>query len=116
MTAHTDRDAPGRERTFREPWQAQAFALTLELHAAGHFTWQEWSRYLGTAIRSDGTPGESGDDDYYRHWLSALERLLADKGLVSDAEHRRRQHEWDRAARNTPHGRPITLAAGQRRE
>jgi hypothetical protein len=32
-----DADAP----TFNEPWEAQAFALTLQLHEAGHFTWRE---------------------------------------------------------------------------
>ena len=28
---------------FAEPWQAQAFALTLSLHEQGLFTWPEWA-------------------------------------------------------------------------
>jgi nitrile hydratase accessory protein len=97
------------ERAFSEPWQAQAFALTLQLHAAGHFTWQEWSQYLAEAIRADPASGEASNDSYYRHWLAALEKLLIDKRLVGAEEHLRRQQDWDHAARHTPHGQPITL-------
>jgi len=97
------------ERAFSEPWQAQAFALTLQLHDAGHFSWQEWSRYLAEAIRADPAPGEASNDSYYRHWLAALEKLLIDKQLVGAEERLQRQREWDRAARHTPHGKPITL-------
>ena len=119
MTEPADSGAPGQERVFGEPWQAQAFALTLQLHAAGHFTWQEWSRYLAEAIRAGGAPDESDESDedsYYRHWLSALERLLMDKHLLSAAEHRKRQQAWASAARHTPHGKPISLAAGDHPE
>ncbi|MSE24786.1 nitrile hydratase subunit beta, partial [Lactobacillus curvatus] len=36
---------PAAERapTFNEPWEAQAFALTLALHRRGVFTWDEWA-------------------------------------------------------------------------
>ncbi|MEP6998443.1 MAG: nitrile hydratase accessory protein, partial [Betaproteobacteria bacterium] len=48
-------------------------------------------------------------EDYYRHWLTALERIATGKGLVSnDALHARRE-QWARAARDTPHGQPIEL-------
>lgn len=116
MNEPSDPDAPAHDRVFSEPWQAQAFALTLQLHAAGHFTWREWSAYLARAIRAQGTPDEADEDSYYRHWLSALEQLLMDKRLLSADEHRRRQRDWDRAARQTPHGRPISLAGGDARE
>ena len=32
------------ETPFEEPWQAQAFALTVDLHARGAFSWNEWAR------------------------------------------------------------------------
>ena len=38
------RDAEGP--VFREPWEAQAFAMTVKLHEAGHFTWPEWAAVL----------------------------------------------------------------------
>ena len=54
-----------------------------------------------------------GEDDdgrrYYRHWLAALEGLLAEKGLVPDFELKDRFDAWAEAARTTPHGKPIVL-------
>ena len=35
------RDADGP--VFREPWEAQAFAMALVLHERGLFTWSEWA-------------------------------------------------------------------------
>ena len=36
---------------FAEPWQAQAFALAVQLSAAGHFTWTEWTTALGDQLQ-----------------------------------------------------------------
>ena len=36
---------------FREPWQAEAFALALSLHERGLFTWKEWAATLGEEIK-----------------------------------------------------------------
>ena len=38
-----DDDGP----VFREPWEAQAFAMTLGLYQKGLFTWNEWAEALG---------------------------------------------------------------------
>lgn len=95
---------------FREPWEAQAFALAVQLHAAGHFTWPEWAMALAAQIRR---AQDAGDPDlgttYYLHWLAALEQLLATKGLVSAGELADRTADWAHAARTTPHGKPIEL-------
>jgi len=48
-------------------------------------------------------------EHYYRHWLTALERIAARKGIVSDALLLQRRQQWDEAARRTPHGQPIEL-------
>jgi nitrile hydratase accessory protein len=104
----------GDEPVFAEPWEAQAFALTLKLHEAGHFTWSEWATTLGgeiEAARSRGDPDLG--DTYYQHWLAALERLAAEKGLVDGAELGARKAAWKRAFLNTPHGQPIKLEAGE---
>jgi nitronate monooxygenase len=45
----------------------------------------------------------------YSHWLTALERISAIKGLVTDDMLRQRRTAWDVAARHTPHGKPIEL-------
>lgn len=95
---------------FREPWQAAAFALTLELYEAGHFTWSEWAKRLSTEIERAQAEGDPDlGDTYYDHWLAALERLVADLGLASTAELSSRKDAWDRAHRETPHGEPVVL-------
>lgn len=95
---------------FREPWEAQAFAMAVRLHEAGHFTWTEWAAALAEQIRHAQATGDPDlGDTYYRHWLAALERLVAAKGLVSTDELAARKHAWEDAARATPHGQPIEL-------
>jgi nitrile hydratase accessory protein len=103
------RDAEGSP-VFREPWQAQAFAMAVRLHEAGHFTWTEWAAALAEEIQRAQAAGDPDlGDTYYRHWLAALERLVTAKGLVSPDELDRRKDAWAEAARTTPHGEPIEL-------
>jgi nitrile hydratase accessory protein len=95
---------------FREPWEAQAFAMTIALHERGLFTWPEWAAALARAIRKAQAAGDRDDGStYYRHWLAALETLTADKGAASEEALARRREAWDRAAHATPHGAPILL-------
>jgi nitrile hydratase accessory protein len=95
---------------FREPWEAQAFAMAVKLHEAGHFTWPEWAARLAAEIQRAQAAGDPDlGTTYYEHWLAALEALVAEKGLVADGELRQRKAEWDAAARATPHGKPIEL-------
>jgi nitrile hydratase accessory protein len=97
---------------FREPWEAQAFGMAVALSERGLFTWKEWARYLADEIAAARARGEADDGSrYYHHWLAALERIVADKGLVAKDELLTRRDEWDRAARATPHGQPIVLRA-----
>ena len=95
---------------FREPWEAQAFAMTLALHSRGLFTWPEWAATLGAEIKRAHVAGDPDTGEtYYRHWLAALERIVAETG-VTDAETLARYHDaWDHAADRTPHGTPIEL-------
>ena len=92
---------------FAEPWQAQAFALTLALHEQGHFSWSEWTEMLGAEIRAAG-PGDDGSR-YYHHWLAATERLVAEKQIASAEGLSLRKAAWERAAHATPHGDEIRL-------
>ena len=99
---------------FREPWEAQAFAMTVRLHEAGHFTWPEWAERLAREIKRAQAAGDPDrGDTYYHHWLRALETLVAEKGLVGAQELRQRKAEWETAARSTPHGKPIELQRGR---
>ena len=98
-----DEDGP----VFREPWEAQAFAMAIALHGAGHFTWPEWANALGAEISAAGA--EQSGEDYYLCWLSALEKLVGEKKIAASSELLDRKAAWDRAARATPHGEPIEL-------
>lgn len=90
---------------FDEPWQAQAFALAVQLQAAGVFTWPEWTAALGRQLAREAGAGGG----YYEHWVAALEQLVGARGLVAGAELTRRRAEWARAYRETPHGAPVEL-------
>ena len=95
---------------FNAPWEAQAFAMTLSLHAAGVFTWREWADALAAELSAAAAHGEPDDGShYYEHWLTALEKLVGEKGVVPEQELKRRMEEWDAAARATPHGKPVEL-------
>lgn len=95
---------------FAEPWQAEAFAMTLSLHARGLFTWKEWAERLAAAISAAQVAGDPDQGDtYYKHWLSALEGVVVEAGLLDSAALAARHDAWERAARATPHGEPIVL-------
>jgi nitrile hydratase accessory protein len=97
---------------FREPWEAQAFAMAVALHARGLFSWNEWARALADEIKRAQANGDADTGEtYYRHWLATLERLVAEKGVASSETLHRYRDAWDRAADRTPHGSPIELKA-----
>lgn len=96
---------------FAEPWQAQAFAMTIALHQRGLFSWSEWAEALSSEIKHAQAAGDPDlGDTYYRHWLTALEQLLIRKGVSNEAALQDCRDAWGRAARATPHGDPILLA------
>jgi nitrile hydratase accessory protein len=98
---------------FAEPWQAQAFALAVRLSEEGRFTWKEWAAALADELRAAADRGEPDDGSrYYEHWLAALERLVAAKGLSNPAAMLERKQAWADAYRHTPHGKPVELGAG----
>lgn len=102
------RDAEGP--VFREPWEAQAFAMTLALHARGLFTWPEWAAALAAEIKRAQSAGDPDTGEtYYCHWMNALERLVAEKDVANRETLARYAAAWGRAAERTPHGKPIEL-------
>jgi nitrile hydratase accessory protein len=95
---------------FREPWEAEAFAMAVALHERGLFGWSEWTAVLSDEIkRAPASGGPDTGETYYRHWLAALERIVAEKGITDAASLGRYRDAWDHAADRTPHGAPIVL-------
>ena len=91
---------------FAEPWQAQAFALVLRLHAERAFAWSEWAQALSYERARE--PDLDGSR-YYTHWVAALEALLTARELVTEADLAERKKAWEHAYRHTPHGKPVEL-------
>jgi nitrile hydratase accessory protein len=119
----------GEEPHFFAPWQAKVFGLTLGLAGAGVFTWAEWVAVFSSHIAAgtedgaaigagEGTHLPGADDPaphaevYFRHWLAALEEILAAKGLAQADQVQELSEGWQRAARATPHGQPILYENG----
>jgi len=97
---------------FAEPWEAQAFALAVKLSEQGHFTRKEWAAALADELKAAANRGEPDDGSrYYYHWLAALERLVAAKGLSDPAAMQARKEAWAEAYRRTLHGKPVELGA-----
>ena len=104
----SDREGP----VFQAPWEAHAFALALSLYDKGLFSWPEWAAALATEIgRAQAAGDPDTGDSYYRHWLSALERMLTAKNVTTPEVLARYQEAWDAAAERTPHGLPIELSS-----
>jgi nitrile hydratase accessory protein len=103
-------DPSAADPTFSEPWEAQAFAMTVGLHERGLFSWSQWTVALGAEIaRSSNAVGYDGH--YYRHWLAVLEQLVVTSNIADRQTLTRYREAWRRAAARTPHGTAIELQA-----
>ncbi|HVA78673.1 MAG TPA: nitrile hydratase accessory protein [Candidatus Binataceae bacterium] len=91
----------GGGEIFTAPWEARAFALALALSEAGLFSWDEFRARLiaeiGASDRIRERDGTSNHGTYYQHFLRALERTVADKGIASVAEITRKLLELESA-------------------
>ncbi len=67
-------------------------------------------RTLGAEIRRAQDEGDPDTGEtYYLHWLAALERLVAEKGVTTGEALNCYRDAWEHACGRTPHGKPIEL-------
>jgi hypothetical protein len=67
---------------------------------------------LGEDIKAARRAGDPHPGDtYYYHWLAALERLVAHKGVADRVALKRHHDAREHAAGHTPYGAPIELTA-----
>jgi nitrile hydratase accessory protein len=84
--------------------------MVLALHEKGLFSWSEWASALADEIKAAGAAGDPDTGEtYYMHWVAALERIVATKGVTTPEALAYYHRAWDAAARRTPHGAPIEL-------
>ena len=69
------------EPLFHAPWERRAFALTLAMGARG-----EWNLDMSRHAREDQHPVNYLSSSYYQIWLAGLERLMLERGLVTEEE------------------------------
>ena len=89
MTAPMDIEGPAApprrngELVFAQPWESRAFAMAVGLYEAGVFAWPQFQAELIARIaRWEAASTEDAHWNYYRHWLGALEDVLAGCGAV----------------------------------
>ena len=96
---------------FREPWEAQAFAMTLALHERRHVHLARMGRDARAkkssarrprAIPTPARPIIATGSTRSNGW--SPRRASTDAATLA-----RYQHAWDHAADRTPHGEPIEL-------
>ncbi len=89
------------ELVFEQPWESRLFGITMAMHEAGLFDWEEFRHLLIDEIRIWDAANHAEEDwSYYERWAAAFERLLANKGLFQTDEIEARTDAF--AAR--PHG------------
>jgi len=89
-TGVLDQDGPAApprrngELVFDAPWQSRLFGLTMALHRAGLFDWDEFRQLLIDEIAGWQQRHPSGAGwSYYERWHAAFERLLCGKGFCT---------------------------------
>ena len=91
------------ELIFDAPWESRAFGMAMVLHQKSAYTWPEFSSRLATEITAQAedslaervlpVPDGTGAN-YYERWLSSLEKLLVEKGILSTNELETRTAEF----------------------
>ena len=67
------------EPLFHDAWERRVFALTLAMGARG-----EWNLDQSRHAREDRHPLDYLSSSYYELWLKGLERLIAERNLLSE--------------------------------
>lgn len=70
------------ELVFSEPWQGRAFGLVMALTERGVLSYDAFREALIARIGAEEQASPTGQSDYYRCWLHALEQVLTDTAVV----------------------------------
>ena len=71
------------ELVFEEPWQGRALGMAVVALDRLGVSWADFRQHLANAIAArPASQDESPATAYYAAWLDALERLLADRGVI----------------------------------
>jgi nitrile hydratase accessory protein len=78
----TDLEQP----VFDADWQRRAFGLAVALSEFRHYAWEDFQQELIASIGGwQGQPEDArGRWEYYEHWVTALQAVVAEHGLLED--------------------------------
>ena len=79
--------------------------MVVILNEKGLFTRSEWVDVFSSILESAGP--DDDPENYYYHWMKALETITNRKGVIGIAESIKRKDKWDKVAKATPHGSPV---------
>jgi nitrile hydratase accessory protein len=82
-------------RPFDEPWESRAFGVAVALSDRGVLDFEAFRAALIAEIEG------AGPSSYYEQWQAALERVLAESGLVSRGELAARAQQHQSATRSS---------------
>jgi len=72
------------ELVFQSPWEGRVFGLAVAMSDRQAYAWDDFRDHLIAEIASAEARGAASD--YYERWLAAFEKLLLDRGLLSQEE------------------------------
>jgi nitrile hydratase accessory protein len=96
------------ELVFNAPWESRAFGMAVALYEQGRYQrWDEFRERLIAEIAAWERHHREHEEpwNYYERWLAALERLLVEKGLLSQEEIELRTAEVASGSRDEGHAR-----------
>ena len=90
----TPEEAPPRRDgylSFEREWEKMAFGVAIALSKQGHFEWEDFRQTLIATIAEWESTHDLDDPewDYYQCWLSALEKIVVESGVIQ-------ADEWDK--------------------
>jgi nitrile hydratase accessory protein len=96
------------ELVFNAPWESHAFGMAVALYEQGRYQrWDEFRERLIAEIAAWESHHQEHEApwNYYERWLAALEKLLVEKGLLSQEEIELRTAEVASGTRDEGHAR-----------
>jgi nitrile hydratase accessory protein len=82
-------------RSFEQPWESRTFGAAIALSDGGLLDFEQFRAALIAEIQGPNA------GSYYEHWQRALERMLAQAGVVSPGELTARAERHASAARSS---------------
>ncbi len=73
---------------FDREWEKLAFGMAIALSKQGHYEWEEFRQMLISTIGEWEATHQLDDPewDYYQCWLTALEKMSVEAGVLKESE------------------------------